>query len=106
MEVMSETGRPETKTTCTITFDGACAQRNPGGAMGLGWTVDGKPGRAFLDEDPSNTNNVAEYLALCRGGRTTIACCPIGKNRGQPAGRVEARKMLPKGILAEKSIRR
>jgi len=48
---------------CIVTFDGACAG-NPGGAMGLGWTVDGRPGRAFVPAGPRNTNNVAEYLAL------------------------------------------
>lgn len=46
------------------TFDGACEPRNPGGAMGLGWTIDSVGYHAFAPPNPDNTNNVAEYLAL------------------------------------------
>jgi ribonuclease HI len=52
----------ETAVKCT--FDGACQPFNPGGAMGLGWTIGGQGHHAFLPKDYSNTNNVAEYLAL------------------------------------------
>ena len=48
------------------TFDGACEPYNPGGAMGLGWTIDGVPSHKFIESEPANTNNVAEYLALER----------------------------------------
>ena len=48
------------------TFDGACEPYNPGGAMGLGWTIDGAPAHHFVEAAPTNTNNVAEYMALER----------------------------------------
>lgn len=48
----------------TCTFDGACEPYNPGGAMGLGWTVDGVGGHRFIPEALENSNNIAEYLAL------------------------------------------
>ena len=48
------------------TFDGACEPYNPGGAMGLGWTIDGVPAHHFVEAAPDNTNNVAEYMALER----------------------------------------
>src|ERR1041384_3358310 len=46
------------------TFDGACEPFNPGGAMGLGWTIGDTVGMAFVPEAGGNTNNVAEYLAM------------------------------------------
>lgn len=46
------------------TFDGACEPVNPGGAMGMGWTVNGVGRHEFAPESPENTNNVAEYMAL------------------------------------------
>lgn len=50
-------------------FDGACEPRNPGGAMGWGWTLDGDDGwhiegKGYQAAHPANTNNVAEYAAL------------------------------------------
>src|SRR5581483_11485744 len=47
-----------------ITFDGACEPRNPGGHLGLGWTVNGVAGHAYVAARPENTNNIAEYRAL------------------------------------------
>jgi len=53
-------------TTLRCTFDGACEPFNPGGAMGLGWTIGGQGHHAYVPKDYKNTNNVAEYLALDR----------------------------------------
>jgi ribonuclease HI len=50
--------------TLTCTFDGACEPYNPGGAMGLGWTVDGAGKHKFVTSSAENTNNIAEYMAL------------------------------------------
>lgn len=57
------------KKVLDIYFDGATEPRNPGGAMGYGIIV--KRGYKtiytnswFVEEDPSNTNNIAEYLAF------------------------------------------
>lgn len=49
----------------TASFDGACWP-NPGGAMGLGWVVDGKEFREGVQDHEHATNNTAEYLALIR----------------------------------------
>lgn len=50
-------------------FDGCCEPTNPGGAMGIGALVkqDGKPIFTYSNFHPknaSNTNNIAEYIAL------------------------------------------
>lgn len=50
-------------------FDGACEPRNPGGNLGIGATIrqGGKElfkHSSFVKEKPSNTNNVAEYMAF------------------------------------------
>lgn len=45
-------------------FDGACEPRNPGGNMGIGWVINGKPDGYTIKAHPFNTNNRAEYLAL------------------------------------------
>ena len=52
-----------------IWFDGACEPKNPGGACGMGYVIkrDDKllfEKGDFLPADPSNSNNVAEYIAL------------------------------------------
>jgi len=47
-------------------FDGACEPQNPGGAMGIGYTVNDFKDYDFKAPDPENTNNVAEYLAFCK----------------------------------------
>ena len=52
----------------TAYFDGACEPKNPGGNMGLGVHID--TGNEiieysnFFPKDPTNSNNVAEYLAF------------------------------------------
>ena len=49
-------------------FDGACEPTNPGGKIGFGiYITDGKKEYIkgfYKEQDPSNTNNVAEYMAL------------------------------------------
>ena len=50
-------------------FDGACEPRNPGGNMGIGATIR-QGGKElfrysnFVPEGPTNSNNVAEYMAF------------------------------------------
>lgn len=56
----------------TLNFDGACEPFNPGGNMGFGYLIkeDGfvlYSGNGFEPQNPYNTNNVAEYRALCLG---------------------------------------
>lgn len=46
------------------TFDGACEPHNPGGDMGLGWTLNCIGHHRYVPASSANTNNVAEYLAL------------------------------------------
>lgn len=55
------------KITCF--FDGATEPRNPGGAMGMGAIVFCESDvvyehSSFVPQDFTNTNNIAEYLAL------------------------------------------
>lgn len=50
------------------TFDGSCEPKNPGGKMGIGWTING-PNLDLkfnhkIKATPTNTNNLAEHLAL------------------------------------------
>lgn len=51
-------------------FDGACEPKNPGGHMGMGVFIADSEGNIileysdFIPSDKSNTNNLAEYLAL------------------------------------------
>ncbi len=50
-------------------FDGCCEPKNPGGNMGMGAhvTIDNKEvfkHSSFQPQGPSNSNNVAEYLAF------------------------------------------
>ena len=50
-------------------FDGCCEPKNPGGAMGIGALIliDGNielEYKKFVPTNQSNTNNIAEYLAL------------------------------------------
>ena len=51
-------------------FDGACEPVNPGGNMGMGWiivnTITGhiRSRKRYKEKNPTNSNNVAEYLAL------------------------------------------
>jgi ribonuclease HI len=52
-----------------VYFDGLCEPSNPGGRMAWGWVIDAGPAGRFtgLGTHPphaTNTNNVAEYLAL------------------------------------------
>lgn len=54
-------------------FDGSCEPFNPGGNMGFGYLIKDEAGTVlFSGSDsepmhPQNTNNVAEYRALCLG---------------------------------------
>jgi ribonuclease HI len=45
-------------------FDGACGPINPGGAIGMGWTIGTERFHSSNPAAPGNTNNVAEWLAL------------------------------------------
>lgn len=50
-------------------FDGACEPRNPGGNMGIGSTIRNQGQElfqysVFVPAKPSNSNNVAEYMAF------------------------------------------
>ena len=58
------------------TFDGACEPTNPGGIMGLGWTIDGTEYYRKIEAHPDNTNNKAEYLALVALLRTLAKQLP------------------------------
>jgi ribonuclease HI len=56
----------------TLNFDGSCEPINPGGRMGFGVfiTQNGKvlhEEGIFAEASPLNSNNVAEYMALCNG---------------------------------------
>lgn len=58
----------------TLYFDGLTEPKNPGGAMAWGWLIlrDGAEtvsGSDALPAKPSNTNNIAEWLALGFGLR-------------------------------------
>lgn len=54
----------------TCYFDGSCLPVNPGGRMGIGALIKGEKNEIlfkhskFIDENPENSNNVAEYLAF------------------------------------------
>lgn len=55
-------------------FDGACEPHNPGGYMGIGVHIVNEDSGEIIyehsksfDKHPTNTNNVAEYLALKNG---------------------------------------
>lgn len=56
-----------------LNFDGSCEPFNPGGNMGFGYLVTTEKDEViFRGSDsepmnPKNTNNVAEYRALCLG---------------------------------------
>lgn len=45
-------------------IDGSCGPKNPGGSMGIGFYYDGHKGSFVIEACPTNTNNVAEYIAL------------------------------------------
>ncbi len=53
-----------------IYFDGACEPINPSGNMGFGYAIFDKDGNtvkkhsSFVKSEKTNTNNVAEYMAL------------------------------------------
>jgi ribonuclease HI len=51
-------------------FDGACEPKNPGGKIGAGiYITDGVNEFAdniFIEANPKNTNNIAEYMAFIR----------------------------------------
>jgi ribonuclease HI len=56
----------------TVHFDGSCEPTNPGGNMGFGATIKNVSGHLhrqneFISASPKNSNNVAEYLAVCIG---------------------------------------
>jgi len=70
---MRKFGKEKLKTLekYTAYFDGACGPSNPGGKMGLGaYILDSAGNNIFefadgVDAHDSNSNNVAEYMALC-----------------------------------------
>lgn len=64
--------------THVLHFDGACEPRNPGGAMGMGWVLGDRSGHRFAPAANSNTNNVAEYLALIEGLKAALASNETG----------------------------
>lgn len=51
-------------------FDGACAPFNPSGHMGIGCFIEDHDGTrifeyfGYVDKNPKNSNNVAEYMAI------------------------------------------
>src|ERR1700748_3102511 len=44
-------------------FDGSCSI-NPGGVIGIGYTIDNNRYSDKIGKQPSNSNNIAEYKAL------------------------------------------
>lgn len=56
----------------TLHFDGSCEPYNPGGRIGYGFVVKDRASGTVIHSDfggvdfhPDNSNNVAEYMALC-----------------------------------------
>jgi len=68
--LMPDRAPPDTiDDTDTGHFDGS-AEPNPGGRMGIGWVLDladgaSHDGRLTHEPHPDNSNNQAEYMALC-----------------------------------------
>lgn len=61
--------RDVTRDGWTLFFDGLCEPVNPGGTIAWGWTLH-RPGEPMITGSgataaaPTNTNNIAEYMAL------------------------------------------
>jgi ribonuclease HI len=51
-------------TEVMTSFDGACEPYNPGGHMGMGWVINGVANHRYIPDAVTNSNNVAEYMAL------------------------------------------